>query len=134
MRILRGTLVGGISFFLLGWLVYGILLMDLMMGYYNTSLNRPETEMIWWAILLSNFITGLMLTIALKWSGATDAVNGLKIGALFGFLLSLGYNLSMYSMTTMFNSFMGLVIDVLVFTVLMAVIGMLIILLWGKDK
>jgi len=37
-------------------------------------------------------------------------------------------------MTKIFNNFLVLVVDVLANTLMMAVIGMIIDLLWGKDK
>ncbi len=134
MKIVRGTIFGGISYFLLGWLVYGILLMDFMSANTNTCASRPEAEMIWWAIIVSNLIFALLLTIVLKWSGASQIVDGIKTGALFGFLMGLSMDLGFYSMTTMYNNLTVLIVDVVVFTLLMAVVGMVIVLLWGKEK
>lgn len=134
MKILRGTLSGGIAFFLLGWLVYGILLSDFMMSNYNQCPNRPMEEMIWWAMLLSNLIFAFFLTLILKWSGAKGLVDGLKTGALVGFLFAATIDLSFYSMTTMFNSFGALLVDLIVSTLMTTVIGAVIVLLWGKEK
>ena len=134
MKIVRGTIFGGISYFLLGWLVYGILLMDFMSANTNTCTSRPEAEMIWWAIIVSNLIFALLLTIVLKWSGASQIVDGIKTGALFGFLMGLSMDLGFYSMTTMYNNLTVLIVDVVVFTLLMSVVGMVIVLLWGKEK
>ena len=53
-KIVIGGIVGGISFFFLGWLIYGVLLMDFMSEFSNTTFNRPEEEMVWWAMILSN--------------------------------------------------------------------------------
>lgn len=134
MKILRGTVFGGIAFFLLGWLVYGILLMDYSSANYDQSIYRADGEMIWWALIASNLAIALLLTLILKWSGAKAITDGLKTGAILGFLLSLNINLSFYSMTTMFLHFSGLVVDVLVFTLMMAVIGLIIVSLWGKKS
>lgn len=35
MKILKGTVFGGIAYFLLGWLIYGILLMDFAASSFN---------------------------------------------------------------------------------------------------
>jgi len=61
MKILRGALFGGIVYFLLGWLVWGILLMDFFSASMNQCASRPDSEMVWWAIILSN------LVIVLTW-------------------------------------------------------------------
>ena len=134
MKILRGTLFGGIVYFLIGWLVYGILLMGFFSANMNQCAARPQGEMIWWAIIVSNFSAALLLTLFLKWSGAKGIIDGLKVGALFGFLVSLTFDLSSWSMTTMYNNFGLLVADVAVSAVVLGIVGMVIVLLWGKEK
>jgi len=69
MKVLRGTLFGGIAFFFLGWLVWGMLLASTMETMYNTTLNRPDNEMIWWAMIASNLVLALLVTLAMNWAG-----------------------------------------------------------------
>jgi len=132
MKILRGTIFGGISYFFLGWIIYGILLMGFLSDNMNQCAARPD-EMIWWAIILSNFTAALLLTLLLKWFGAKGIVDGLKIGSLFGLLYASTVGLSSWSMTTMYTKFGALVVDVLASTVVLAVTGMIIVLTWGKE-
>ncbi len=134
MKILRGTVAGGIVFFLLGWLVYGVLLMDYMTANMNQCAARPMEEMVWWSMIVSNLLSALLLTLMLKWSGAKGFLDGLKTGAIFGGLLGSSIDLSFWSMTKLYNNFGALVVDVVVYTLLMAVMGMVIVSLWGKDK
>jgi hypothetical protein len=134
MKIIRGTVFGGITFFLLGWLVYGILLMDFVSTNSNQCAARPNMEMIWWALILSNLLLALLLTLILNWSGAKGIMDGLKTGAIFGLILGLSMDLSLYSMTITYNGLTLLVVDVLVYTVMMAITGLVIVLLWGKEK
>jgi hypothetical protein len=133
-RILKGTIFGGIAYFFLGWLVYGILLSDFSLTNYNQCANRPQGEMIWWAIILSNLVYALFLTLMLKWSGASGWLAGLKTGALFGLLFGVTIDLSFYSMTTMFNSINTMLVDMLAMTVMAAILGTVIVLVWGKNK
>ena len=42
MRILRGTVFGGIVYFLLGWLLYGILFMDFLSANMNQCANKAN--------------------------------------------------------------------------------------------
>lgn len=133
MKILRGTIFGGIAFFILGWLVYGILLSGFMAANSNDCANRPMEEMIMWTMILSNLVLGLLLTLILKWSGAKGVADGIKTGALFGLLMSLTMDLMMYSMTTMYN-FTALIVDVVTMTILLAIVGLVIVLTWGKSK
>ena len=134
MKILRGTIFGGIAYFLLGWLVYGILLMDFYSGNTNQCLNNPAGEMTWWAIIVSNFIAALLLTLILNWSGAKGIVDGLKTGAIYGFLFATAIGLSYWSMTTMYNNFVILLVDIVVTTIVLGILGMIIVLVWGKEK
>ena len=131
MKILRGTVFGGITFFILGWLVWGVLLMDFMAANSNDCAARPDAEMVWWAMIVSNFTLAMLVTLVLKWSGAKSAMDGIKTGAIFGVLMGLSMDLMMYSMTTLYN-FTALIVDVIAYTIIVAVLGLVIVLTWGK--
>ena len=133
MKILRGTVFGGIGHFFLGWLIYGLLLMNFMSGHMNQCAARPDQQMIWWAMILASLLVALLLTLILKWSQTKSWVDGLIRGAIFGFLLAAMMDLSTWSMTTMYTNFLPLIVDVVAATVLYAAVGLVIVWLWGKD-
>ena len=89
MKILKGTIFGGVVMLILGWVIFAVLLGNFMEANSNTCASRPMEEIIWWAIILSNLILALLLTLILNWSGAKGVADGIKTGALFGLLLSL---------------------------------------------
>lgn len=134
MKLLKGTVTGTIVFFFLGWLIWGILLADYMLANYNQCAMKPNEEMIWWSLILSNLIYAFLLTLVLNWSKAINFMDGLKTGALIGFLISASIDFSFFSMTTIFNSFESILVDLFANTILAAVTGMAIVLFWGKDK
>ena len=134
MKILRGTLFGGIVYFFLGWLVWGKLLMNFMSAHMNQCASRPDGEMFWWAIILSNLVAALLLTLILHWSKAKSIIDGLKFGALFGVLYASMIGFSFWSMTTMYSSIGVLLVDILVSTVVFAIVGLVIVLAWGKAE
>lgn len=134
MKILKGTIFGGLAYFLIGWLVYGIILMDFFMSNSNQCANRPGGEMIWWAIIVSNLCAALLLTIFLDRSNAKSVADGVKTGAIFGALFTATIDLSFWSMTTMYNSIWPIVVEIAVSAVIYALIGMVIVLTWGKEK
>ena len=134
MKILRGTIFGGIAYFLLAWLVYGILLMDFYMTHMNQCANKPEGEMIWWAMIISTLLSALLLTLILKWAGAKSIIDGLVKGAIFGALLTASIDLSFWAMTTMYTTFQPILADIVVNTVVLALVGMVIVLTWGREK
>jgi hypothetical protein len=76
MKIIKGSVFSGIAFFFLGWLVWGILLAGMMESMYNPALNRPENEMIWWAMIVSNLTLALMVTLVLNWASAKSVMDG----------------------------------------------------------
>jgi hypothetical protein len=133
MRIIKGTIIGGALFFFLGWLVWGILLSGFMAENTNQAFNRPENEMVWWALIISNLLLGLLMTLVLKWSGVTTVKASAATGAIFGLLYALTIDLSMYSMTTMTSNLMVIIVDAIVYSVLMALISVVIVTLWGKE-
>jgi hypothetical protein len=134
MKILRGTVFGGIAFFLLGWLMWGILLMDFSKANYNQAIYLPDDGMIWWAMIVSNLVLALLVTLALNWAGAKTIVDGLKLGALIGGLYALTTDLGMYSMTNVILNLTAVAVDTLAYALVTAVTGLIIVLTWGKDK
>lgn len=134
MKILKGTIFGAIAFFFLGWLVWGILLMDFSMNNYNTEIYLPEDEMIWWAMIVSNLALALMYTLILKWAGAKTLVDGVKIAATIGALYALSIDLGYYSMTNVILNLSAIVVDTLAYLVISAITGLIIVATWGKDK
>lgn len=134
MKILRGTIFGGIAYFLLGWLVWGILLMNFFSANMNQCAGRPPEEMVWWAIIMSNLVLALLLTLILNWARAKSIIDGLKFGALFGLLFGSGIAFSYWSMSTMYLNAGAMVVDILVSTAVMAVVSLVIVLTWGKEK
>lgn len=133
MKILRGTIFGGIAFFLLGYLVWGVLLMDFSMNNYNQDIYLPEDGMIWWAMIVSNLFLALLVTLILNWAGAKNVMDGLKLGALFGVLYALSIDLGMYSMTNVISNLTAVVVDALAYVVVTGITGLLIVLTWGKS-
>jgi len=133
-KILLGTIFGGITFILAGWLVYGLLLADYLTENMNQCAALPMNELTWWALIVAYFSFALLLTLILKWSGAKTFSNGLQTGALVGFLMAVGIDLSSFSMTTMFKNPGALITDICVYALMYAVTGMVIVMLWGKEK
>ena len=134
MKILRGTIFGGILYFLLGWLVYGILLMDYYMANTNQCANKPDGEMIWWAMIVSTLLAALLLTLILNWAKAKSIADGLITGAIFGSLFTATIDFSFWSMTTMYSHLVPILVEIAVSAIVFALVGMVIVLTWGKEK
>lgn len=121
-KILIGGLLGGLTSFLLGWIVYGIIFKDSMTSPV-AGLMKPESEMIWWALILSCLFQGLLLSYIFgRWANITTALGGASAGAIIGGLLALYIDLGLYSMSNMFTT-QTMVLDIVLSTIMMAAIG-----------
>lgn len=121
-KILVGGVAGGIVFFLLGWLIYGIILMNYMAANTNQCIMKTMEHWSWWAKILSILCWGFLLALIFDWSKTSGWMAGARMGAIFALLSSLAIDLSYYSMSTMFSNMMVLIVDVLA-TILMLTIG-----------
>lgn len=122
-KILVAGVVGGIFAFLLGYVVWGILLKDALPDNVP-GLMRPESEMIYWALIVSNIIFGIFLSyIYVEWANISTWMTGARAGAILGFLITASYDLSFYSMSNMFGGMGELLMDIVANTVWSAIIG-----------
>lgn len=123
-RILA-TLVGFVVLFLLGWLLYGMLLMDFYSANAGSAIGvmRAEDDMVWWALILGNvFQAYLLVYIFSKWSDITTFGAGFQGGAIIGLIYALSINLSMYGTTNMMN-LTATMVDPIVSAFMMGITG-----------
>ena len=133
-KILLGGLAGGVAFFLLGWLIYGILLMNFTMESYNQCNSRPMEEMVWWAMILSNLFSGLLLALIFSWSNTTGILSGAKVAGIIGLLFAISIDLSFYAMTTTFLKPAAILVDIVAYSVMSAMVGAVIGWVMGMKK
>jgi len=124
-KFLVGALIGAVLFFLLGWLVYGILLADMMAGYMNTACTKPMEEMNMGLMVLGNVCFGVLFAYILSNGGAkfSSFSGGAMAAAVVGLLIALGYDSMLYAQSTMMNSFNGVYMDVAAFAIISAIAG-----------
>lgn len=127
-KTLLGGLAGGIAFFFLGWLIYGILLMDYMGEHTMAGLNKSESEMmsgmIW--MVISNLVLGYFFSLIFSWSNVSSVKQGFIKGAIIGLLISIGYDLSNYAISNMYDSGMPYFVDIIAVTVMGSISGAII--------
>ena len=131
-KIIIGGIVGGVALFFLGWLIYGMLLMDYMNANSNTCAMRPEEDFVWWAMILSNIISGLFIALVFSWAGVKTVMKGAQTAALVAFMVALFVDLSMYSMSESFSGLTAVGIDVAAFVVMFAIAGA--IMAWVMNR
>ena len=117
--------LGGITYFLLGFLIYAVLLKEMTsnMGGTATNVMRADADIIYWALIIGNIGYGLAFAYILgSWSGVTTFLGGAKAAAVVAFLFVLGYDLSWYAVSNVMG-LKGVCLDVVIFTFLSTIAG-----------
>jgi hypothetical protein len=134
-KIAIAGIAGGVVYFLLGWLVYGMLLKDYYATHTNTCMMRPETDMIWWAMIASCLLYGILFAyIFNRWANITTLSAGLMGGGIISLLVGLSMSLGFYAYTTMYGTMTTIAVDIAVGVVMGAIVGAVVGLVLGKIK
>ena len=132
-RILA-TLVGFVVLFLLGWLLYGMLLMDFYQSNAGsaTGVMRAEEDMVWWALIAGNLLQAYFLVYVFgNWANITTFGGGAKAGFILGLIVGFAINLNMYATSNLMNMTAALV-DPFVSAVMMSITGGVIGVMLGR--
>lgn len=126
-KVLLAAVAGGVASFLLGWLVFGILLdpyYKSMMTEQGVAAQRAESDMILWAIALSNLVYAYLLALIYnRWANISTFQSGAIAGAIISFLITLSFDLGMYAMFTLWTGGVGLIVDPLANGVVGGIVG-----------
>lgn len=123
-KFLVGGLLGGIVLFLLGWVVYDMVLGATAEGYSNMNCMRSKEDFNMLLMAVANLLYGYLLAYVLSNSGSMSSfAGGAKAGAIVGFLACLSIDLMFYSFTTIWNDYTWIIIDVVAWTVISAIAG-----------
>lgn len=130
------AVVGGVAFFILGYLFYVILLgsfFEANSGQVSGYMKDPADANIL-AIFLGNLAAAVLLTIIFdSWSNIRSFAAGAKAGAIFGLLVSLSFDLVMYGTTNAYNLTATLV-DPIVGAITVGITGGVIGMLLGRES
>jgi hypothetical protein len=122
-KILVSGVVGGVFAFLLGWLIWGILLKDSMPDNVP-GLMRGDADFIMWAMVVSNLAFGIFLAyIYVEWASISTWLTGAKAGAILGLLMSISIDFSFFAMSNMFSDLGQVAMDIVANTVWTAIVG-----------
>jgi uncharacterized membrane protein len=124
-KFLIGTLVGGIVFFFLGYLFYGVALASFFKQHSAAVSGSMKTmdQILWWALILGNLASGALLTyIFLKMTNITSFGRGAGTGAAIGFFMALSMDLIRFAVENG-PDLTATLTDVVVGTVMTAIAG-----------
>jgi hypothetical protein len=118
-KILVSALMGGVAYFLLGWLVYGILLASIFTPAEAIQKNPMEV----WAMIVGSLAYGVLIAIIYgRWANISTFVTGAKAGAVLGALSAVWIDFSMFAMYN-FTDLQTSLIDVVVHAAISAITG-----------
>jgi hypothetical protein len=129
-KLLIGGIAGGVAYFLLGWLVYGILLMDFMNNHTGTAGNVARAEPDFMYLIIGNLAMGFLMTYIFIKANVSGFASGIMTGGILGLLTGVGYDCMIYATTTIMSK-TGMAADVAGTTLMSAVVGGIIAILIG---
>ncbi len=126
-KFLIGGLVGGIVYFLLGYVFYGNLLSDFFAKNAGTAkeVQRAMDQFVWWSLALGNVLGGCLLAYVFIKSNVSTVGSGLVTGAAIGLLVAGSFDFIMYATSNIMNT-TGLLGDIGTFTVMSAIAGAIV--------
>ena len=108
-RMIIGTVAGSVAFFLLGGLIYQIILGDFYQANLGSATGVLRDLPIWWALIVSQMGFSAVVTYVFLHADVATAAGGLKTGAIFGLLLGTAISFDLYAVTNWSNSMVAFV-------------------------
>ena len=123
---LLGAVVGGIVMFLLGFLLFGVLLADFFKANaieYPGLVKDPPVIAL---IFLFNLIWAWLIAWVLEYAGRSGWAEGGKAGAIVMFFVALGNGVELEAFLNVHKTMTPLIANILIVTVMGAVTGAVI--------
>jgi len=103
-KFLIATVVGGVTFFLLGGLIYEVILGDFYEANLGSATGVLREVPIWWAMAVSQLGLAALVTYVFQHADVATASGGLKTGAIFGILFGIALAFDLYGVTNWSNT------------------------------
>jgi Na+/serine symporter len=118
-RIIVATVAGGAALFLLGFLVYDLLLgvwMKTQMVEYKGLMNETPNFV---TLIVANVVWALLVALIFdRWASISTFLGGLIGGAMISFLMALYFDLMNVSFMNLYTGSTAVLVDVIAFTVI----------------
>jgi hypothetical protein len=101
-RFWAAALAGGMTLFIVGFLLWGLALAGFYEAHVGTATGVVKEPVDMIHLALGQIVWAVLLTVVMgKWAGVSGLGKGMMIGAVMGFLMSLSVGLSQFSMTNL---------------------------------
>jgi uncharacterized membrane protein len=102
-RFIIAAAAGSVTMLLVGFLLYGIVFAGLFregaLAIPGVMKQRPE--ILW--VLAGQIGFGILVTLVVSWRSATSFADGAWTGAVFGFLMAIGYDFAQYGTSNLWT-------------------------------
>jgi hypothetical protein len=135
-KIIVAGLLGSVLAFILGWIIWGMLLSGVMGNYAGTAsgVMRGQDEMLWFPLVIGHLGLGFLLAIIYgRWAAISTFNTGAKAGSAIGFLVAFANNMIMLGTTHIMQP-TGAIIDIIASAISMGFIGGFIGWWLGRGK
>jgi hypothetical protein len=132
-KLFIGGITGGVLFFLLGWVIYGMLLTNFMSTHTGVAGNiaRPEPDFLY--LIIGNLAMGFLMAYIFIKANINSLGSGFVTGGAIGLLMAVGYDCMVYATTTVMSK-TGMAADVAAATVMSAITGAVVGAVLGMGK
>lgn len=131
-RFVIGTLVGAIIMYAVGQLIWRLAFAGFFAANVGSATGVARDAVLVWAVALGTLSLAALVTLAIgSRAGVPTIADGLKIGAIVGFLVWFGVDFIHYGITTVSN-LTATVVDPLLETVRTGIAGAVIAAVLAK--
>ena len=103
-RFIIGTIVGGIALYILGYVMFNLAFADFFAANAGSATGVWKDPQVIWAIALGTLSYAALITLAIGIrAGSTTIVEGLKVGAIVGFLMWFSADMIFYGIWNVWN-------------------------------
>jgi hypothetical protein len=131
-RLAIGTVVGGITVYALGYLIFELIFGSFYAANVGTATGVDRDPDLIWAVALGALAYAALITLGVA-GRAVSVASGLKVGAVVGFLLWATADFTLYGITNLSN-LTRTVVDTLLEGVRGGIAGAVIAMAIGKMK
>jgi hypothetical protein len=134
-KSLLAGIAGGVVFFLLGYVVYGMLLSNFMQTHAGSATNVPRNmnDYMLWLIAVGNLLYAFLLVYIFGKAGISSAGSGFATGAIVGLLTTASSAFISYATTNLLTG-SGMAADIIAFAILSGIAGAVIAWVKGMGK
>ncbi|MGI9224456.1 MAG: hypothetical protein ACR2QX_08285 [Woeseiaceae bacterium] len=102
-RFIVAAVAGSVTMLLVGFLLYGLVFAGLFREGALTipGVMKQSPEILW--IVAGQVGFGILVTLVISWRGTTSFAGGALTGALFGFLMAIGYDFAQYGTSNLWS-------------------------------